>query len=492
MTRTPLNPEQESQLIAESKKLLLIAGEWSKSADGKTFPVEDPSTGDELCRVSDAGPRDARHALDSASAAQAGWAAVAPRERAEILRKAYELIVAHQEDLALLITLENGKPLAEARGEVLYGADFFRWFSEEAVRIDGRYNTAPNGQGRYIVLKQPVGPCLFITPWNFPIAMGCRKIAPAAAAGCTMVVKPAEQTPISMLALADLLTEAGFPAGVLNVLPTSNPGPVVDAIIDDPRLRKLSFTGSTEVGKDLFRKSAGNLLKLSMELGGNAPFIVFDDADIEQAVAGAIIAKMRNAGQACVAANRFYVHESVAERFISGLSDQMSKMRVGRGTQRSVQVGPLIDASGQRKVNDLVADAIQRGARTAAAPAQVADRGYFTPPVVLIDLAPDSRLLHEEIFGPVAPVVIFKTDEEAITSANNTPNGLVSYFYSQNLSRCIKTAEALEAGMVGVNRGFVSDASAPFGGIKHSGFGREGGREGIEDYLEVKYVALSI
>ena len=484
--------ENELQLISEAKKLLLIGGVWLPGSDGNSFSVEDPSTGAELCQTADAGPDDARAALDRAATAQPKWAARPPRERAEILRRAYELLIKRQDDLALLITLENGKPLAESRGEVLYGADFFRWFAEEAVRIDGRYNTAPNGQGRYLVMKQPVGPCLFITPWNFPIAMGCRKIAPAAAAGCSMIVKPAEQTPLSMLALADILTTAGLPPGVLNVLPTSDPGPLVDAVIDDRRLRKLSFTGSTEVGKHLVARSARNLLKVSMELGGNAPFIVFDDANVEQAVAGAVIAKMRNAGQACVAANRFYVHESVADQFISALSDQIYTLRIGRGTEKGVQVGPLIDDAGKRKVEDLVADAIRRGARQTNDPFNVGSLGYFSSPAVLVDVAPDSRILQEEIFGPIAPIVTFKTDDEVIAKANDTPNGLVSYFYSRDLSRCIKVSESLEAGMIGVNRGFVSDASAPFGGIKHSGFGREGGREGIEDYLQIKYVALTI
>jgi len=484
--------ETELQVISEAKKLLLFGGAWQPGSAGNTFSVEDPSTGTELCQVADAGPEDARAAMDSAATAQAKWAARPPRERAEILRRAYELLMQHQDDLALLITLENGKPLAESRGEVAYGADFFRWFAEEAVRIDGRYNTAPNGQGRYLVMKQPIGPCLFITPWNFPIAMGCRKIAPAAAAGCSMIVKPAEQTPLTMLALAEQLMEAGFPPGVLNVLPTSNPGSLVDAIIDDRRLRKLSFTGSTEVGKHLAARSAANLLKLSMELGGNAPFIVFDDANIEQAVAGAVIAKMRNAGQACVAANRFYVHESVADQFTSALSDQIYTMRIGRGTEKGVQVGPLIDAAGKHKVESLVADAVRRGARQTNDPFNVGSLGYFSPPTVLVDIAPGSRLLQEEIFGPVAPIVTFKTDDEAIAKANDTPNGLVSYFYTQNLSRAINVSEALEAGMIGVNRGFVSDAAAPFGGVKHSGFGREGGHEGIEEYLEVKYVAMSI
>lgn len=484
--------DRERWLIASTKKDLFLGGAWQASESGKTFPVEDPSSKVELCQVADAGPDDARLALASAASAQKFWGSQPPDIRAEILRRTHALLMERQEEIALLITLENGKPLAESRAEVGYGAGFFRWFAEEALRIDGRYTVAPNGTARFLVMKQPVGPCLLVTPWNFPLAMGCRKIAPALAAGCTMIVKPAEQTPLTMLALAALLVEAGLPPGVVNVITTSDPGSVVEPLVSDSRLRKLSFTGSTEVGRQLMRQSAENLLRLSLELGGNAPFLVFDDADIEQAVSGALVAKMRNAGQTCVAANRFYVHESIAEPFTRLLALGIDSLRIGRGVEEGVSVGPLIDISGKEKVDRLLAEALDRGAQIANRPQSVALSGYYSAPTVLSNVHPESDLLHEEIFGPVAPVVTFRTDDEAIAAANGTANGLVSYFYTKDLSRAMRTAEALEAGMIGINRGSVSEVTAPFGGIKHSGFGREGGEEGIMEYLQIKYAAITM
>jgi succinate-semialdehyde dehydrogenase/glutarate-semialdehyde dehydrogenase len=396
------------------------------------------------------------------------------------------------DDLALLMTLEMGKPLAEAKGEVTYGAEFFRWFSEEAVRIDGRWSMNPSGAGRLLTMKQPVGPCLLITPWNFPIAMGTRKIGPAVAAGCTMVVKPAQQTPLSMLMLAQIMKEAGLPAGVLNVVPTTKASDVTGPLFDDERLRKVSFTGSTPVGKKLMEQAAKHVLRVSMELGGNAPYLVFADADLDAAVEQAVIAKMRNIGESCVAANRFHVHESVADEFAARLAQRLGSMKVGRGTEEGVQVGPLIDAVQRSKVAELVDDAVGKGAKVLIGGEPVGDRGYFYAPTVLGGISDDATLLREEIFGPVAPVKTFSTEEEAVRAANASEFGLVAYVFTSDIKRALRVVEALEVGMVGLNRGLVSNPAAEFGGVKESGVGREGGREGIDEYLSTKYVAVDL
>ncbi|MBE2317120.1 NAD-dependent succinate-semialdehyde dehydrogenase [Solirubrobacter sp. CPCC 204708] len=471
---------------------LFIGGEWRDASGGATLDVEDPSTGSSIAAVADATPDDAKAALDACCAVQEEWAAHPPRERGEILRRAFEAMTANADDLALVMTLEMGKPVAESKAEITYAAEFLRWFSEEAVRIEGRYATAPNGAGRLITMKQPVGPCYAITPWNFPAAMGTRKIGPAIAAGCTMVIKPAQQTPLSMLALAKIFEEAGLPKGVLNVVTSSKSSDVSKPIIGDPRLRKLTFTGSTEVGRMLVEQSAQGLLRTSMELGGNAPFLVFEDADLDAAVEGAVIAKMRNIGEACTAANRFHVAAPVADEFAHKLADKLGEMKVGRGTEEDVKVGPLIDADQRDKVAELVSDATGRGAKALVGGGPREGAGYFFDPTVLSDVAPDSRLLKEEIFGPVAPVIGFDSEDDAITAANDTEYGLVAYVYTQDLKRAFRVCERLQTGMVGLNQGMVSNASAPFGGVKASGFGREGGPEGINEYLEVKYVAMSL
>jgi succinate-semialdehyde dehydrogenase/glutarate-semialdehyde dehydrogenase len=471
---------------------MLIGGAWRPSSEGRTFGVEDPSTGAVLCAVADATPADGLAALDAAVKAQESWAQHPPCQRGEILRRAFELILRRQEELARLMTLEMGKPLPESRTEIAYAAEFFRWFAEEAVRIDGGYAIPPNGQGRFLVMKQPVGPCLLITPWNFPMAMGTRKIGPAVAAGCTMVIKPAEQTPLSLLALAEILQQAGLPDGVLNVVTTTSPGEVMEPLIRDGRARKLSFTGSTEVGRTLLEQCADQVLRVSMELGGNAPFVVFEDADLDAAVDGAMLAKMRNIGEACTAANRFYVHSSVAEEFSRRLAERMSALTIGRGVEDGVEVGPLIDATAREKVATLVADAVARGARVLTGAEAVAGDGYFYRPTVLTDVPRDARMQHEEIFGPVAPVTTFETEDEAVGAANDTEYGLVAYLYVRDLARAVRVCERLETGMIGLNQGMVSNPAAPFGGVKHSGLGREGGRVGIEEFLETKYVALNV
>ncbi|HEY9496000.1 MAG TPA: NAD-dependent succinate-semialdehyde dehydrogenase [Intrasporangium sp.] len=475
-------------------KGLFIAGEWRDSSDGSSLAVDDPATGEILTHVADATVEDGRAALDAAVAAQSDWARTPPRDRAELLRAAYEKITERADEFAMLMTLEMGKTLAESRGEVTYGAEFFRWFSEEAVRVHGRYSTAPNGATRLLTMKQPVGPTLMITPWNFPLAMGTRKIGPAIAAGCTMVVKPAGQTPLTMLALADLLDGLGLPKGVLNVVTTSHgrTGAVMEPIIRDPRLRKLTFTGSTVVGQRLIEQSAQGVLRVSMELGGNAPFLVFEDADLDRAVDGAMLAKMRNMGEACTAANRFYVHESVADEFSHRLAKRMGALTLGRGTEDGVDVGPLVDEKSRDKVKSLVEDAVSKGARVMVGGNARGGAGWFFEPTVLADVPVHADLSQEEIFGPVAPVTSFRTDDEAIQLANNTRFGLVAYLFTQDLSRAITLSEALEYGMVGVNQGIVSNPAAPFGGVKASGVGREGGFEGIEEYLETKYVGLAL
>ncbi len=482
----------EAEVVSGVPDKLLVGGQWRAAEGGRTLPVEDPSTGETLAEVADATTADGKAALDAAVAAQPQWAATAPRERGEILRRAYEAITARTDELALLMTLEMGKPVVESRAEITYGAEFFRWFAEEAVRVAGEWSVAPNGANRMLTMKQPVGPCLLITPWNFPMAMGTRKIGPAVAAGCTMVVKPASQTPLSMLALAEILTVAGLPDGVLNLVTTSNTGEVMEPLIRDPRLRKLSFTGSTQVGRKLIEQSAEQVLRVSMELGGNAPFLVFGDADLDAALDGAMVAKMRNIGEACTAANRFLVHVSVAEEFTGRLSERMRALSVGRGTEAGVQVGPLIDGAARDKVSGLVDDAVERGAKVLTGGEPVGERGYFYAPTVLAGVPADARIEDEEVFGPVAPVTTFGDDAEGIALANDTEFGLVSYVYTRELSRAMRGCEALETGMVGLNQGIVSNPAAPFGGVKASGFGREGGRAGIQEYLETKYVALTI
>jgi succinate-semialdehyde dehydrogenase/glutarate-semialdehyde dehydrogenase len=481
----------ESAVLEKVPKQLLVAGDWVDGSEG-TLPVEDPATQETLTEVADASPDDAVKALDAAVDTQKEWQQTPPRERGEILRRAWEEITERADELALLMTLEMGKSLAESKAEITYGSEFLRWFAEQAVRIDGRYAVAPNGQGRLLTMKQPVGPSLMITPWNFPLARGTRKIGPAVAAGCTMVVKPAKQTPLSMLALAEILANAGLPPGVLNVVTSSSSGSVMEPLIKDPRLRKLSFTGSTEVGKKLMEQASDQLLRLSMELGGNAPFIVFDDADLDDVVEGAMIAKMRNIGEACTAANRFHVAGSLADSFAEKLAERMSKLKLGRGTEEGVDIGPLIDADQRQKVQDLVDDAAGKGAKVVVGGSAREGQGYFYEPTVLADIPDDAKLLKEEIFGPVAPVKSFDSDEEAIAAANDTEYGLVAYVYTRDVKRALRVCEALEYGMVGLNQGMVSNPAAPFGGIKQSGFGREGGYEGIEEYLETKYVAVNL
>ena len=482
----------EERVLAAVPKQLFIAGAWRDSQSGARFAVEDPATGEPLCEVANAGVQDGADALAAASDAQAEWAAHPPRERGEILRRAFELIAQRIDDLALLMTLEMGKSLAESRTEIAYANEFLRWFSEEAVRIEGNYAVSPNGASRLITMRQPVGPCLLITPWNFPLAMGTRKVGPAVAAGCTMVIKPAMQTPLSMLAFAEIMAHAGLPAGVLNVITTASAGATIDPLFDDDRLRKLSFTGSTEIGRRLAARAMNRVLRVSMELGGNAPFIVFADADLDAAVEGAMLAKLRNIGEACTSANRFHVARPLAEEFAARLAERMEKLRVGHGTEPDTDIGPLIDAKQRAKVQELVEDAVSLGARLLTGGRPLEGPGYFYPPTVLHDVPAGSRLLTEEIFGPVAPVVAFDTDEEALAAANATEFGLVAYIYTRDLDRALRTAEALESGMVGLNQGIVSNPAAPFGGVKQSGFGREGGYEGIHEYLAVKYVALPL
>ncbi|KAA8881942.1 NAD-dependent succinate-semialdehyde dehydrogenase [Nocardia colli] len=456
----------------------------------RTFPVFNPATGEVLIEVADASAADGARALDAAAGAQASWAATPSRERAEILRRAWELTIALRDEFALLMTLEMGKPLAESYGEVTYGAEFLRWFAEEAVRVHGRYTHAPSGTGRIVVTKQPVGPTLAITPWNFPLAMGTRKIAPALAAGCTMVVKPAAETPLTMLLLGQVFADAGLPPGVLSILPTADAASLTDPMFADDRLRKITFTGSTGVGKILLAQSATRVLRASMELGGNAPFVVFADADLDAAVDGAMAAKMRNTGEACTAANRFHVDNAILAEFTAELTDRMSALTIGPGHLDGVQVGPLISEKQRSTVAELVRDAKEKGARVTTGGASVAGEGYFYEPTVLADVPADARILRAEVFGPVAAITGFDGETEGIIAANNTEFGLAAYIYTKDLDRALRVAEALETGMVGVNRGVISDVAAPFGGVKESGLGREAGTEGIEEYLETKYIAL--
>ncbi|MCZ4519051.1 NAD-dependent succinate-semialdehyde dehydrogenase [Rhodococcus ruber] len=469
---------------------LFIGGVWTAAASAARFDVIDPASGDVIATVADGGITDAENAMASAVDAAAEWAATAPRARSEILRKAYELIMARSEELAAIITAEMGKPLADARGEVAYGAEFFRWFSEEAVRISGDHTLTGDGKNRIVVTRAPVGPCILVTPWNFPLAMGTRKIGPALAAGCTVVFKPAEQTPLTALALAGILHDAGVPAGVVNVVTTTDAAGVVGSWMSSGAARKISFTGSTAVGKILLEQAASTVMRTSMELGGNAPFVVMDDADLGRAVDGAMVAKMRNMGEACTAANRFFVHRSVATQFAQQLADRMGALTVGAGSARGTEVGPLIDDAGRAKVQRLVDDALGRGAHAIVGGAAPDGPGYFYPPTVLTDVDSNSDLMSQEIFGPVAAIVPFDTEDEVIALANDTEWGLVGYVFTQDIDRALRMGERLEVGMVGLNTGLVSNPAAPFGGVKQSGLGREGGKVGIDEFLEYKYFAI--
>ena len=478
----------ESELLEKVPTQLFIGGEWLDSTSGRAIDVHDPATGKVLVSIADASVEDAAKAMDAAADTQASWAATAPRVRGEILRRAFDLLQTRADEFALLMTLEMGKPLAEARGEVTYGGEFLRWFSEEAVRISGRYGSNPEGTGRMIVTHLPVGPSFLITPWNFPLAMATRKIAPALAAGCTAIIKPAELTPLTTLYFAKLLEEAGLPKGVLNVITTSTSKEVSAPIIADPRLRKLSFTGSTAVGQTLLKQAADNVLRTSMELGGNAPFVVFDDADLDKAVDGAMLAKFRNIGQACTAANRFIVHSSVADEFASKLTSRVRDLKIGRGTEEGVAIGPLINDGAVEKADALVQEAIGRGATLLTGGSRVAGEGSFYEPTVLTDVVAGSDILREEIFGPVVTIVPFTDEADAVAKANDTEYGLVGYVFTRDLARGQRLVESLQTGMMGLNVGVVSNAAAPFGGVKQSGIGREGGLEGIHEYLETKYV----
>lgn len=498
---TAIATTQVPDAISSIHTDLFIGGEWVPAAAGDRFDVLNPATGEVLAEVADADATDARRALETAAAHQAEWAATSPRNRSEILYRAYELIMSRVDEIASVMTAEMGKPLAEAKGEVAYGAEFFRWFAEEAVRIGGDHTTTGDGGTRIVVSRQPVGPCILITPWNFPLAMGTRKIGPAIAAGCTMVLKPAELTPLTTLLLADILVEAGLPAGVLNVVTTTDPSTVVTEWMDSGLARKVSFTGSTEVGKTLLRQAAGTVMRTSMELGGNAPFIVCADADISRAVDGLMLAKMRNTGQACTAANRIFVHRSVIDEFTEQFTAKMAALKVGDGAADGTQVGPLVEPKAVAKVASLVDDAVSKGAAVACGGEAPEGPGFFYPPTVLTGVGLEADLVRNEIFGPVAAIIPFgdadnpldpAADDEVISLANDTPWGLVAYFFSQDVDRCARLSTALEAGMVGVNTGIVSNPAAPFGGVKESGLGREGGRVGIEEFLDMKYTATPI
>ncbi|WP_431790686.1 NAD-dependent succinate-semialdehyde dehydrogenase [Microbacterium paraoxydans] len=487
-----MSTQNEQALLDSIPTGLFIGGEWIEGETGATFDVKDPSTNQVIRTIADATPADGIRALDAAVAAQDEWAATAPRVRGEILRRAFDLVQEHKEDLALLMTLEMGKPLAEARGEVAYGGEFLRWFSEEAVRISGRYGLNPEGTGHMIVSQRPVGPSFFVTPWNFPFAMATRKIAPALAAGCTVVIKPPALTPLTTIFFTTLLEEAGLPKGVVNVVQTSKSSALSAPIIADPRLRKLSFTGSTEVGRKLIAQAADGVLRVSMELGGNAPFVVFDDADLDKAVDGALAAKFRNIGQACTAANRFIVHKDVAGEFAKRVTERVNGMKIGRGTEEGVAIGPLIDEDAVAKAGELVDDAVERGATLLAGGKALEGTGTFYEPTVLTDVVPGSAILREEIFGPVLAIATFETEDEAVRLANDTEYGLVSYVFTENLQRGQRMIDALETGMMGLNVGVVSNAAAPFGGVKQSGVGREGGFEGIHEYLSTKYTLIPV
>ncbi len=467
---------------------LFIGGEWT--TNGRTLPVTDPATEDTLVEIADGTEQDALAAVAAAHEALPGWAATPPRERAECLRRAWALMIERSEAIARLMVLENGKALRDARGEVIYAAEFFRWFAEEAVRIDGSVTRAPSGANRILVVRQPVGVSVLVTPWNFPAAMATRKIGPALAAGCTVVLKPAKETPLTAFAVADILREAGVPAGVVNVVCTAKAGPLVAAMLADSRVRKLSFTGSTEVGRVLLRTASETVTNCSMELGGNAPFLIFEDADIDAAIEGAFLAKMRNGGEACTAANRFYVHEQVADEFTSRFADRLSKLAVGPGLQDGTDLGPLVNEDTRSKVASLVDGAVSSGGQVVTGGHAPDRRGYFYLPTVLRNLPPDAAILSTEIFGPVAPVVRFSDEADVVRWANDTEYGLVSYLYTADLRRALRVSEALDTGMVGVNRGIVSDPAAPFGGVKQSGLGREGGHDGLLEFMESKYIAV--
>lgn len=478
-------------LIAQVPTRLLTGGQWRETNDRASFTVVNPATGEALAEVQNASPSDGLAALDAAVSAQASWAGTAPRVRGEILRRAWELLQQRREDFALLITLEMGKPLREARGEVSYGGEFLRWFAEEAVRITGRDGTNPEGTGTTIVSQRPVGPRLLITPWNFPLAMATRKVAPALAAGCTVVIKPAELTPLTTLLFGQLLIDAGVPPGVVNIVPTTSAAAVTGPLIDDPRLRKLSFTGSTAVGRQLLRQAADGIVRTSMELGGKAPFLVFDDADIDAAVGGAILAKFRNIGQACTAANRFLVHRGVLGKFTQALCEQVAKLQIGAGSDPRTDIGPLIDAGAVDHARAFVEDAVRGGGQVLVGGNALPGPGTFFEPTLVSNLAPDARLLHEEIFAPVLGIVTFDSEQEAIEMANATEYGLVSYAYTKDLGRARRLIDGLQTGMTGINTGIISNASAPFGGMKQSGIGRGGGAEGIHEYLETKYTLIA-
>ncbi|WP_076999928.1 NAD-dependent succinate-semialdehyde dehydrogenase [Variovorax sp. KK3] len=484
MNQSPLN-------IDTMPTDLFIGGAFRPSSSAKRIDVYDPASEKVIASVADATTEDALAAVEAASAAAEAWAATAPRKRSTILMRCFELMTRDAEKLAQLITMENGKALADARGEVAYAAEFFRWYAEEAVRINGEISVAPSGAARTIVQYQPIGIALLITPWNFPAAMATRKIGPALAAGCTCILKPATETPLTAYAIADLLAEAGVPAGVVNVLTTSTAGRVSNAILDDHRVRKLSFTGSTEVGRVLLRKAADSVINCSMELGGNAPFVVFDDADIDAAVEGAMIAKMRNGGEACTAANRFYVQRGVADEFSRRLAERMGALVTDDGLKDGTQCGPLVNKAAVEKVGALVDDARKKGARVLTGGNAPQRKGFFYMPTVLADVAPNSDLLGEEIFGPVAPIVAFDTEAEAIRFANATEYGLVAYVYTRDLARGLRVSERIESGMIALNRGLVSDPAAPFGGVKQSGLGREGAHHGLLEFMEAKYISTN-
>ena len=483
-------PAPPAQFLPSVTNDLFVGGRWQPAVDGRRLDVVDPADGSVLCSVADADVTDALTALDAAEAVNPDWVATSGRARSHLLHRIHDALLEASEDFATLITAEMGKPLAEARGEVAYAADFFLWYAEETTRITGMFRNAPDGSGRHLTIKQPVGTCLLITPWNFPLAMAARKIAPALAAGCTALLKPAEQTPLTALRLGRLLEDVGLPAGVVSILPTSRPGPMCQALMGDPRVRKVSFTGSTPVGRLLLRQASRQVLRVSMELGGNAPFIIFDDADIDAAVKGALLAKMRNGGQSCVAANRFLVHEDVAGEFAAALTTRMSQLRVGHGADPRSEVGPLIDAAQRDKVDELVTDAVTAGATVHTGGSWLPHPGYFYPPTVLTDVPVTCHMWREEIFGPVAALYTFTTEAEALSMANDTEYGLVAYLYTRDQDRAFRVGDSLQTGMVGLNRGLVSNATAPFGGIKNSGLGKEGGEAGLEEYLETKYLAL--
>ena len=482
--------DKVSAVLEATPKGLLINGEWRDASDGGTFDVENPATGEVLATLASATEEDSRAAMDAAANAQESWARTSARERSEILRRAFDLVQEHAEDLALLMTLEMGKPLQEARGEVVYGGEFLRWFSEEAVRHYGRYVDTPEGNLKMIVSHKPVGPCLLITPWNFPLAMATRKVAPAVAAGCTMILKPARLTPLTSQFFAKLMIEAGIPAGVLNVVSSKSAANVSDPVMADPRLRKVSFTGSTPVGKQLMKTATDHVLRTSMELGGNGPFIVFEDADLDKAVEGAMAAKMRNMGEACTAANRFLVHESVAEEFSQKFAEKLAALKPGNGLEEDSTVGPMIEKKALDSVTEFVQDALEKGAKAVVGGKPVDGPGYFFEPTLLTGVTEDMRVFTEEIFGPVAPVTTFTDEDDAVRLANTTEYGLASYVFTEDISRALRIGERIEYGLLGLNVGVISNAAAPFGGVKESGVGREGGAEGIAEYTTVQYMGM--